>query len=36
MEAGSGGLGGGIKGHFLLVGCWRAHGDDSKEAPSPS
>ena len=24
----------GRKGPFLLVGCWRAHGDDSKEAPS--
>ena len=22
----------GRKGPFLLVGCWRAHGDDSKEA----
>ena len=24
----------GRKGPFLLMGCWRAHGDDSKEAPS--
>ena len=33
---GGGGGGGawGRKSPFLLVGCWRAHGDYSKEAPS--
>ena len=36
IRGGGGGGGGawGRKGPFLLVGCWRAHGDDSKEAPS--